>query len=115
VGVGAEDAVDPTGVEPERVEPPLELGDVVAPQHRLAEVQEAVAEDEAALHERGPCVATDDAVDLEAAVVLERPHRGRGGRTEDAGLVGRMAVAERAETPVEITDCFTPGARTEEQ
>ena len=42
LGGGPEDAVDPAGVEAERAEAALELGDVVAPQHRRGEVEEAV-------------------------------------------------------------------------
>ena len=42
-GEVAEDAVDPAGVEAEGAEAPLELGDVVAPEHRAAEVEQPVA------------------------------------------------------------------------
>ena len=55
------------GVEAERVEPPLELGDVVAAQHRPAAVEQAVAEVEAALDERRPGLGAADAVDTQAA------------------------------------------------
>ena len=75
MGVGAEDPVDPAGVEPERDEPTLELGDVVSPQHRLAEVEEPIAEGEPALHEGCPGVAADFPVDLEPPRALERPDR----------------------------------------
>ena len=44
VGVGAEDAVDAPGVEPEAPEATLQVGDVVAPEHGAGEVEDAVTE-----------------------------------------------------------------------
>ena len=70
-GVVTEDAVLAPGVEAERVQPALELADVVAPQHRPAAVEHAVAEAEAALDERGPR--------LPAADPVGRAARGRPG------------------------------------
>ena len=80
-GVGAEDAVLAAGVEAERVEPVLELGDVVAAQHRAAAVEQPVAEAEAALDQRRPGLGAADAVDPQAA---RRP-----GTRATAALGGR--------------------------
>ena len=74
VGVVAEDAVLAAGVEAERVQAALELGDVVAAQHRPAAVEQAVAEAEAALDQRRPGLRPADAVDPQPAVVLEGAH-----------------------------------------
>jgi hypothetical protein len=82
----------------------LELGDVVAPEHRLAEVQSPVAESEAALDERRPSLGAAHPVHVEAAALLEGAHRGFRGGAELARFVGRGVVAERGETPLEVTD-----------
>ena len=71
-GLVAEDAVLAAGVEAERVEPVLELGDVVAAEVRAALVEQAVAEREAALDERGPGLGSADPVDADAPGLLER-------------------------------------------
>jgi hypothetical protein len=62
-GERSEDAVDPTGVEPEATEPPLQLGDVVTPEVGGAVVQEAVAEVPAGLDQRGPRLVVATTVD----------------------------------------------------
>ena len=72
LGLGPEDAVLAAGVEAEPVEPALQLGDVVAAQHRPAQVEQPVAEREAALDERAPRLRSADAVDAQAARCLER-------------------------------------------
>src|SRR5262249_44795141 len=93
----AEDAVLTTGVEPERVQLTLELGDVVATQHGLAEVQGAVAEREAALDHGRPRLGAAHPVDVEAALLLKGSHRSVGRSTELARLVRRGVVTERDE------------------
>ena len=67
LGLRPEDAVLAAGVEAERVEPALQLDHVVAAQHRLAQVEQPVAEREAALDQRGPRLGAADAVDPQAA------------------------------------------------
>src|SRR5262249_33715550 len=81
----------------------------------LTEIEEAVAEPEPALHEGGPGVPTDHAVDLEAAIVLERPDRDVGRGAEDSGLVRSGAVSQRAQPPLEVADGFAACARAEDQ
>ena len=75
LGLGAEDAVLAPGVEAERVEAALEVVDVVAAQHRRREVEQAVAEAEAALDQRAPGLGSADAVDAQAALRLELADR----------------------------------------
>jgi len=54
VGPGAEDAVDPVGIEAELPEPALELRHVIAPHHRVAVVEEPVTEPVIGFDEGGP-------------------------------------------------------------
>jgi hypothetical protein len=82
VGLGSEDAVLPAGVEPERVEPALQLAHVVAAQHRRAHVEEPIAERPAALDQRAPRLGAADAVDAQAAARLELAHARAGLFTE---------------------------------
>ena len=77
-----EDAVLAAGVEAERIEPVLEVGDVVTAQVRAALVEQPVAEREAALDDRRPGLRSADAVHPDAARLLERTDRGLGRRTE---------------------------------
>ena len=44
LGPGAEDAVDPVGIEAELAESALEFRDVIAPHHRVAVVEEPITE-----------------------------------------------------------------------
>ena len=106
------------GVEPERVQPALELGDVVAAQHRLAEVEQPVAEGEPALDERGPGLrGRQIAVDPRArGRCLERAHGARRWRRRRRpGSSAGRAVAERAEPPLEVADGLAARARSEQR
>ena len=100
-GVVAEDAVDAAGVEAERVQPALELGDVVAAQHRLAAVQSSRSpRREAALDERGPGVAVRHAVDPQPPLAPGTPAprarcRRRTTRARRARAVDRRAPSRR--------------------
>ena len=82
----------------------MQLGDVVTAQHGLAEVEQAVAEGEAALDERVPRLPTAHAVDAQTARLLERPHRPFGGGAETACLVRGEVVTERTEALLEVAD-----------
>ena len=66
-----EDPVDPAGVESEGTEALLQLGNVVAPDHRGSPVEEAVAQAPTCLDQRRPGLWTADAVDPETSPVLE--------------------------------------------
>ena len=76
----AEDAVDPAGVEAQRAQALLQLGDVVTAQHGGPAVQEAVAEPETGLDQGVPGLRPADAVDPQAAQALEGLEGGAGGR-----------------------------------
>ena len=103
-GQVAEDAVDPPGVEPERAQPLLQLGHVVAPQHRGAAVEEAVAEAPAGLDQGGPGLAAADAVDPQAPAVLEGLDRGPGALPEDARRGRSRRAAELGEAVLDVGD-----------
>ncbi len=96
LGAGAEDAVDPAGVEAERAEVLLELADVVAPQHRGREIEQPVTEAVAGLDERGPGLWSADPVGPQAAALLEAVHGALGRGAVGARLVAAGVVAERA-------------------
>src|SRR5204862_1527621 len=113
-GVWSEDAVFLAGVEAEHVEPTLELRDVVTPQHRTTDVEHPAAESEPALDERGPRLASADAVDPERAPFLEHAQLALGRGSEVPELVERQWVTEREETTLEIPDCLAPAARPED-
>jgi hypothetical protein len=85
-----EDPVDPPGVEAQRAQALLQLGDVVTPQHRGPAEKEAVAHPETGLHQGVPGLGAADAVDAQAAEALEGLEGGPGRRAEDAvGVDGR--------------------------
>ena len=95
-GVGPEDAVFLARVEAERVEAALELDDVVAAQHRAADVEHPVAEAEAALDQRGPGLAAADSVDSQRSVFLEAAKFTLRGRTERPELLGARSACPSA-------------------
>ena len=70
-GQRAEDAVDLAAVEPETAEIALQAGDIVAAQVRRGEEQQPVAQTPRRFDESGPGVLATDAVDSEAASLLE--------------------------------------------
>ena len=96
VAAFAEDAVLASRVEPERVQPALQGADVVAPQHRHAQVQDPVAEPVAGLDELVPRLRAHAAVDQQPAALLERAHGRLGLRAELALELGRRRCARPA-------------------
>ena len=94
-GQVTEDAVHPPGVEAEGTQTLLELGDVVAPQHRGAAVEEAVAQLAPGLDQGRPGLWPAHAVDPETPAILERLDGGPGPGPGSALLVdaGREAEA----------------------
>src|SRR5207253_11122308 len=74
-GAVAEDAVDPARVEAERAQPALKGGDVIAPQHGRAPVEEALAQAVTGLDQRGPGLGPAHAVGAQAPMALEGTHR----------------------------------------
>ena len=111
-GVGSEDAVDPTGVEAEAPETELEVGDVVATEHRRVQVQVAVAEAVAGLDEGGQRVVIDVAVLVQAPLRLEPGDL--GSRVWSESAVGQLVVDDRMagvfEAPVQVPDAGAGGA-----
>ena len=100
----AEDAVHPPGVEAEGAQALLELGHVVAPEHRGPAVQEAVAEPETGLDQGVPGLGAADAVDPQPPPVLEGLDRGPGGRAEEAVGVDGRARQDGGQAALDVGD-----------
>jgi hypothetical protein len=104
--VRAKDSVYPTGIEAEASQSELQVGDVVAPEHRCVQVQVAVTQVEARL-DQGCCRGrVEETVFVQAPLGLEAPDTGGGCRTEDAGLhFGAVyRVAHLGKAPMEVAD-----------
>jgi hypothetical protein len=114
-GERSEDAVDPTGVEPEAPEPPLQLGDVVTAQVGGAVVQEAVAEVPAGLDQGGPGLVVAATVAAEAPGALEGADGRFGGGAVAAYLGARRREAGCTEAALEITNRFAGVSRTQRE
>ncbi len=71
LGVGAVNAVFLAGIETERVQAPLQLGDVVAAQHRAPHAEEAVTQPVAAVGDRRPRFRTAHAIHANTASSLK--------------------------------------------
>ena len=96
-GQVAEDAVHPPGVEAEGRQASLQVSDVVAPEHGLAEIEEPVSQPEAGLDQGRPGLGAADAVDPQAPAVLEGLDRGPGPGAERCPSVsGAQGSADRA-------------------
>jgi hypothetical protein len=113
-GPGPEDPVDDAGVEAERAQLVLQLGDVVASQHRSPQVEQSIAEVVAGLDERRPGVLTADAVGDEPTVVLEPVHRREGLVAEASGLVLGVE-ADGREALVQVENALAVGTERQGQ
>ena len=103
----AEDAVDRSGVEPDGVELALQLGDIVAVQHRHAVVEKAVAEAVAGIDHGAPGFPADETVGGEAPGLLERDHRRSGALTEDPRGIGSRREPQCVEPLLDVPDRLT--------
>ena len=102
------------GVEPQQVELDLELQHVVAAERRLAQVEEAVAERVAGLHELAPRVGAHASVGQQAALLLEREHRALGAGAEEAvHALAAQLEALPAQTGLDVEDFFAAVAAGE--
>lgn len=104
LGVFAEDAVDPPGVEAEGAQTALELGHVVTPQRGRGVIQQPVAQLVAGLDQRPPGLGPADAVDPQAPSLLERADAGLGAGSVDAGPIRAGLVAGGTQPGLEIPD-----------
>ncbi len=103
MGPGAEDAVDPVGIEAELTESTLEFRHVIAPHHRVAVVEEPITEPVIGFDKGVPRLRTADPVDHQAAIVLKTTQRSLGLGAELLRFpVG--AVADQGEPTLEIAD-----------
>jgi hypothetical protein len=101
-GQVAEDPVDPAGIEAQGTEPLLQLGDVIASDHRGSAVQETVAQSPACLDQGGPGLWTTDAIDPEAPAMLEGFDSCSGAVPELALEVDGAGQAEGVEPGLHI-------------
>ncbi|HZQ27151.1 MAG TPA: hypothetical protein VFA94_05575 [Acidimicrobiales bacterium] len=104
LGALAQDAVDPPGIEAERAQPALQVGDVVAPQGGIAAVEQPVAEPVAGLDQRRPRLLPADPVDAQAACGLKGAARLLGAVIEAPAGVACGIEPRRGEAPLEIPD-----------
>ena len=102
------------GVEAQQVELDLQGEDVVAAERRLAQIQEPVAELVPGLDELPPRVGAHDAVDDEAALLLERAHGQLGAGPEEAvhALAAELEAAP-AQACLDVEDFFSAVAAGE--
>ena len=99
-----EDAVDATGVEPERAQTLLQLGHVVTPQHGGPAVQETVAQPKTGLDQGVPGLGAADAVDAQAPQPLEGLDGGPRRRPEDAVGVDGPPGHQGGEAVLDVGD-----------
>src|SRR5581483_8450178 len=87
-----------------------ELGHVVAPEHGLAQVQQAVAQLVAGLDQRPPRLPAADAVHPQAAPFLEGAHGLVGGVAERAGCVPGSGTAKARQAALQVANGVAPVA-----
>ena len=100
-GQVAEDAVHPAGVEAQRGQASLQVGDVVAAEHGPTQVEEPVPEAQPGLDQGRPGLAPAHAVDAQAPAVLEALDRGLGPGPEDSASDVRERVEADRDPSVE--------------
>ena len=108
------DAALGAGVEAQQVELDLEGEHVVAAEGRLAQVEQAVAERVAGLHELAPRVGADDAVGQQAALLLKGEHGELRVRAEEAvDALAAQLEALPAQAGLDVEDFFAAVAARE--
>jgi hypothetical protein len=104
LSVLAEDAVDTTGVEPQRAQAALEVGDVVASERGRGVVEQPVGEAVAGFDQRAPRLGPADAVDPQPPLLLEAANRGLGAGREAARLVAAGGVPGCGQACLQVAD-----------
>lgn len=102
-GLRAEDAIDVARIEAEAAEALLEIGDVVAPRHRGAEVEHPVTEPICRLDQRVPRLMAYRTILHDAATGLEGAHRFDGFPVELFGIATRRETC-CCESTVKVAD-----------
>jgi hypothetical protein len=103
-GVGPEDAVNPTGVEPECAEPLLQLGHVVTAEIRGAKVEMTIAKFPAGFDQCLPGRFVAQTGHREATSGLKGAQSRLGGDAEDAWVDAGRLESGCAEPPLKIAD-----------
>ena len=102
------------GVEAEQVELDLELQHVVAAERRLAQVEQAVAQGVAGLHQLAPGVGAHAPVGEQPALLLEREHGDLGAGAEEAvDALSAQLEALPAQAGLDVEDFFAAVAAGE--
>ena len=110
-----EDPVLLAGVEPERVQHPLERTHVVPAERRRTEVERPVAEPVTGLDELPPRVGAHDPVRRQPARTLEPPDRLLGGRPERSIELVRLDAQAGGEQPMlHVSDVFSSRSTADE-
>ena len=87
---------------------------VVAAERRLAQVEQAVAEGVAGLHQLAPRVGAHEAVDQQAALLLEGAHGERRARAEEpVDALAAELEALPAQAGLDVEDFFAAVAARE--
>ena len=110
MGPDAEDPVNPAGIEAEGTQLPLQCGDVIAPEHAVAEVQQTLAQNPASLDQGAPGLTSTCPVGPQTPVDLEGQDRAFGGLVVAADRVWRSIEPERLQAVLDITDSLTGAA-----
>jgi len=108
------DAALGAGVEAHQVELHLEGQHVVAAERRLAQVEQAVAEGIARLHQLAPGVGAHEAIDQQAALLLEGTHGELCARAEEpVDALATELEALPAQAGLDVEDFFAAVAARE--
>ena len=102
--IGPEDSIDLAGVEAERVEAALQVGDIIAADHGSAVVEHAITEAEAGSNQGSPGVGSNDPVGGKTALTLEPLHCGKCSGLEAAASIGGRAEAEGRQPVLDVAD-----------
>ena len=103
-GVRSEDPIDVTGIEPDGVQTPLQLGDVIAVEHRHPVIELSIAQHESGIDQSAPRLAPDQSIDGQTLRLLEEPNGGLGARSEIAGGVGIGTEFQRGKPVLDVPD-----------
>jgi len=98
IGLGPEDAIDPTGVESERAETALQGRHIITAEHGAPVVEQPVPERQPGLHQRTPRLLAAHTIAADAPRQLERADRPFGARPEDRILIPGPVEAQRLQT-----------------
>ena len=101
-GLGPEDAIDPTAIEPEAAEQQLQFGNIVAAHHGSSTTQEAFTEVMSGFVQRSPGFTADDACGLKATFALECGDRIMGNPVEPVEVHGLDVISSDSQETMKV-------------